>query len=67
MDPFLTTVLYIAVFVIGLSLLGFAAKKGVDSLKLYIDRKRLEAHERAQKAAALPHYGGSSMKHTGKK
>lgn len=67
MDPFLTTVVYVAVFVVGLSLAGFAAKKAADGLKLHIDRKNLEAHQRGQRAAAHPHYGGSSMRHPGKK
>lgn len=66
-DPFLMTFVYIAVFIIALSFAGMGLKFGADKLKLWVDRKNLESHERAQKAEPLPNYGGSPMRHSGKK
>lgn len=58
---FLTTVAYIGLFVVGVSILGFAVKLGIDSLKLHIDRKNLESHEKMQKAIPAGPYGNRAL------
>jgi|GEM_PF-5324920 len=60
---FLETALYVGIFVVGISVVAFFAKKAIDSTKLHMDSRHVAGYRRVEKAEANFAYGGHSISH----
>lgn len=61
---FLETALYVGIFVVGISVVAFFAKKAVDSTKLHMDSRHVAGYRKIEKAEAHFAYGGHSVSHS---
>ncbi len=61
---FLETAIYVGIFVVGISVVAFFAKKAVDSTKLHIDRRHVAGHRMVEMDEANFAYGGHSISHS---